>query len=283
MANFFQTLQREQESSQAEAIPDFLSTHPSPEDRYQTVLQLAAEWQKQVPAVNLKVNRNNYLKMIDGIVYGEDPQQGFVEAQVFYHPELKFQFPVPTGWAYQNSPQQFQMAPKDGKAMMFLTLAPGATLEEAARQTLQQYQLTAVESKQVTVNGLPALAIVADQNPQQQQQQQQQETVRTLTYLIQYGKNIYSIIGVSSATNFNNYFAAFSNTMQRFQKLTDPSKLNRKPERVRVKSVARATTLEQALKQYNTPANRLNEVAILNGMALNEQLSAGTLIKIIDK
>ena len=47
MADFFLTLQREQEkaaaASGAEAIPDFLSSHPNPGDRYNTVKQLAAE------------------------------------------------------------------------------------------------------------------------------------------------------------------------------------------------------------------------------------------------
>src|SRR5690606_5009299 len=137
---------------------------------------------------------------IDGLLYGEDPKQGFVENQIFYHPELKFQFPIPAQWQFQNSPQQVQMAPQDGKALMFLRLAQGTSLQEAGQQFLQQNGLQAVESKQVTVNGLPALAIIGQQAPQQQQQgqqQQQQEPIGTLTYLIQYGGNIYNITGVT--------------------------------------------------------------------------------------
>ena len=80
----------------------------------------------------LKVNRNSYLKMIDGIVYGEDPKQGFIEQNVFYHPVLKFQFDIPQQWAVQNTPEQVQMAAQDNKAMMILTLAPGGSLEAAA-------------------------------------------------------------------------------------------------------------------------------------------------------
>ena len=76
-----------------------------------------------------KVNRDSYLKMIDGIVYGEDPRQGYVESGVFYHPELKFQFPVPTNWQLENSPSQVQMAPADGKALMIFTLAEGSYLQ----------------------------------------------------------------------------------------------------------------------------------------------------------
>ncbi len=283
MADFFLTLKREQEQSETEPIPDFLSTHPNPADRYDKVKELAAEWKQKVKNTNLQVNRNSYLKMIDGIVYGEDPRQGFVESNVFYHPELKFQFPVPTGWAYQNSPQQFQMAPKDGKAMMALTLVPGKTLEEAANAMLQKYQLQALETKSVTVNGLPALAMVADQKPQQDQQQQQSPTIRTLTYLIQYDNNIYSLMGISAATDFENYFTAFSSTMQQFRKLTDPNFLNRKAERIRVKTVTKSGTLSQVLRQYNVPEKRLNEMAILNGMELDESINAGSLIKVVQQ
>ncbi|AHM61271.1 peptidase M48 Ste24p [Flammeovirgaceae bacterium 311] len=285
MADFFLTLQRQSEGTGSEEIPGFLSTHPNPGDRYQDVHELAAKWKKQLQLTNAEVNRNNYLKMIEGMTYGEDPKQGFVENQVFYHPELKFQFPIPANWQHQNSPQAFQMAAQDGKAMMMLTLAPGNSLEEAARQTLEQYGLQVVESRQVTVNGFPAIAMVADQAPQQgqQQQQQQAQTIRTLIYLIQYGGNIYSMIGVSSANDFNNYAQLFTNTMQAFNALNDPDKLNRQPERIRIRTVQQAATLQQVLSSFQVPSNRMEELAILNGMQLSDRVEQGTLIKVVGK
>jgi predicted Zn-dependent protease len=282
MADFFITLQRQSEISGAEPIPSFLSTHPNPGDRYATVNQLAAEEQKKQNLTNAKINRNNYLKMIDGLIYGDDPKQGFVENSTFYHPELKFQYAIPTGWGHQNSPQQVQMGPKDGRAMMVLTLAPGTNLEEAAKQTLERYQLQAVEAHQVKVNGLPAIAMVADQQPQQQQQQQQQ-AIRTLTYLIQYGGNIYSLMGITTANDFNSFFELFSSSMQSFKQLSDPDKLNRKPERIRIVTVPQNMTLSQALRNNKMPDNRMNELAILNGMELSDQVESGTMIKIVGK
>lgn len=279
MADFFTTLQRTQEQSGAEAIPDFLSTHPNPGDRFQTVNQLAQEWLKKTNLTNPKVNRDSYLRLIDGIIYGDDPKQGFVENSVFYHPELKFLFPIPQGWQFQNSPQQFQMAPKDGKALMTLTLVPGKTPEEAAQQMVQKNQLTVVESRKVTVNGLPALSVVADQAPQQQGQ----AGIRAVTYFIQYNGAIYSLMGVSLTTDFKTYAPSFYNTMQNFSVLTDSEKLNRQPERVRIKTVAQSTTLGQALKGFGTPDKRLEELAILNGMALNDQVTKGMLLKTVSK
>jgi predicted Zn-dependent protease len=279
MADFFLTLQRQQEGTGAEEIPGFLSTHPNPGERYETVHELAAKWKKKLVLTNAEVNRNSYLKMIDGMIYGEDPKQGFVENSIFYHPELKFQFPIPPNWQHQNSPQAFQMAAPDGKAMMMLTLAQGSSLQEAAQQTLQQYGLQMVESKQVTVNGLPAIAMIADQPAQEGQQQGQ--TIRTLIYLIQYGGNIYSMIGVSSANDFNNYLQLFSNTMQAFKPLNDPDKLNRQPERIQVRTVQQAGTFLQVLTNFQVPKDRMEELAILNGLELTDRVEQGTMIKVI--
>ncbi|MBT1700948.1 M48 family metalloprotease [Fulvivirgaceae bacterium PWU4] len=276
MAGFFETLDRMREQSGGEEVPTFLSTHPDPADREKKVAKEAANWKKKTDAAQLKVNRDSYLRMIDGIVYGDDPKQGFVEHNVFYHPELKFQFPVPSQWTLQNTPQQVQMAPSDGRAVMMLTLAQGNDLEAAARTVLQQYQLSVVDSRRTDVNGLPAVVMVADQ-----QQQQQEQGVRALVYLIQYGQNIYNLMGASSLADFNGYFQVFQNTMAGFSVLNDPDKINRQPRRVRIKTVQQAGTLAQALGNRGDQ-KKMDELATLNGMALNDRVEKGMLIKVIE-
>mgnify|MGYP001791885159 FL=1 len=89
MANFFNTIHRIQEDAGVE-IPTFLSTHPDPQDRNQRVEQMARAAQRRQMGKKFKVNRESYLNMIDGLVYGEDPRQGYLENAVFYLPELKF-------------------------------------------------------------------------------------------------------------------------------------------------------------------------------------------------
>ncbi|MCB2409053.1 M48 family metalloprotease [Hymenobacter lucidus] len=284
MADFFQTLQREQEKSAAEPIPDFLSTHPNPADRYNRVHQLADQWKQQNGnPTNLKINRDQYLRMIDGIVYGEDPRQGFVENNAFYHPELKFRFPVPAGWKHQNTPQQFQMADPAGKALMMLALAPGASLDEAAQALVKQFSLQPTDSRRTTVNSFPALTFVADQVQQDPQTGQSVAGIRTMVYLIQDGKTIYALLGAAAPADFPSYQPTFSSTMEGFARLTDASKLNRQPEHVRVKTLKLRSSLSQALKTNGVPEARLEEMAILNGMQLNEQVNAGSLIKVVGK
>ena len=280
MAGFFQTLERKSAEGGQGELPGFLSTHPNPGDRFVTVGKLAAEWKQKLNLTNAQVNRNTYLKRIEGLIYGEDPKQGYLENNVFYHPVLKFQFAVPSNWNYQNTPQQVQLAPKDGKALMMLTLAKGTSLQEAASGFLQQNNLQLLDSKDVNVNGLNALAMVADVKPQQGQQPQ---PIRTVSYFVQYGQLIYLLLGVSSTTDFNNYLSFFTTAQQSFKELKDPAKLNKKPERVQLKTVKTGTTLEQALRDNKVTAKRMEELAILNGMKLTERIQPGTLIKVIEE
>lgn len=277
MALFFKTLERQSSGTEAAELPEFLSTHPNPADRYVAVNKLADDWRKKLNLTNPVVNRNIYLRKIEGLIYGEDPREGYRENNMFYHPVLKFQFPIPVNWNYQNTPQRVQMAPKDGKALMMLMLVQGNSLQEAATAITQQYKLVPVETRNITVNGLPAIYLIADQ----QSQQQGQPALRTISYIIQYNGNIYHLIGVSTINDFNNYTASFTNTMQSFRPLTDPLKLNKKPQRIRIKNVGSSTTLSQFLVQHNVPGVRLEEHAIINGMQLTDNLAQGTLIKII--
>lgn len=284
MADFFQTLDRLGGQSGQE-VPTFLSTHPDPADREQRVAKLAADWRKKAGAQDLEVNREGYLRMIDGLIYGEDPKQGFVENNVFYHPVLRFQFAIPGGWQVQNTPQQVQMAPKDGRAVMMLTLAKGSSLENAAQTAVQNYGIKVLDSKQTTVNGLPAMIVVGDQVPQQQQQQQQQQgqpSVRLMMYFIQHGQNIYHLIGASTQQDFNSYSQLFQSTMNTFSELNDRSKIDKQPERVRVKTVPSSGTLGQAFTRLGVDQKRMEDLAILNGMTLTDPVQSGMLIKVVE-
>lgn len=280
MADFFQVLNKMNMAESEGGIPTFLSTHPDPGDRYNTVHQLSTDWQSQLGSSDWKVNQDSYLQMIDGIIYGEDPRQGYVEGNTFYHPELKFKYTFPAGWRYENTPSQVNMGPEDGKALMVFTLSRQKTLQNAADTTLQQLGLTLLETKNTTVNGMQAKATIARQVNQDQQSGQQTSNM-VLTYFIQYSPYIYVFHGVSAEADFNAYFKMMESSMLTFARLTDPSKLNVKPTKLLVKKVQRTTTLGNALTSYNVPQAKLEEVALLNNMELTSTVQAGKLIKVI--
>ena len=60
-----------------------------------TFRQQAKEWQKRFNQTKPEVNQNEYLQRLEGLVFGDDPRQGYLDQSVFYHPQLKFQIPVP--------------------------------------------------------------------------------------------------------------------------------------------------------------------------------------------
>lgn len=287
MADFFGTLKKITETS-GQIIPTFQSTHPDPGNRQKKVQAMATQYQQQNPG-NYKANGNEYLKRIDGVIYGEDPKQGFVENNVFYHPVLKFQLPIPRDWQTQNSPSQFQMAPKSGKAVSILTLAQGASLDEAAQATLKGMGLEARESQKTTINGNPALVVLSRQAPPQQQQGQPQQqqtaqnTVQVSSWFIQYGGSIYAVHGMSYLADFDKYTADFKRIAEGFRSLTDRDKLNRQPERIQIKSVQRDGTLQSAMEAYRMPNDKMKELEILNGMDLKDPVTKGMLIKTLGK
>lgn len=276
MAEFFKTLERQDKAAGGEKIPEFLSTHPSPEERNITVAKLAEEWKSKLKLTNAKINRDVYLKRIDGLILGEDPKQGFVENNIFYHPAMKFQFSIPGGWKLQNTPQQVQMAPDNGEALLMLTIGGKGSLEETATQILEQYKLVLVETKKENINGLNSILMIADQK-------QEKGTIRVLSSLIQYDGNIYSLMGISELSKFTSYQSAFLSTIRNFKSLNDSEKLNRKPEVIRIKTVPQPMTVQAAFQSFNMPASRFEELAILNGMLLEDKLSKGMLIKVIEK
>jgi predicted Zn-dependent protease len=280
MAGFFKTLKSL--SGDEGSIPTFMSTHPDPGDRFNRVGKLATEAQKSIDPALLKINREDYMRRIDGLMYGEDPKQGFVEKNVFYHPELKFQHDIPANWKTQNTPQQFQMASEDGKAMMVLTLASGSSLEEAKATVIRENNLNVLESTTVIVNGLPAITMLSDVNQATANGQQAQgEPLKVLTYLIEYNRAIYKIHGLAAKKDFNFYFQTFFNTMRSFKVLTDQTKINKKPTFIKVVTANKTAPLSQLLTEQNMPSSKHKELSILNGMELTQSVSSGTMYKVL--
>jgi len=280
MADFFQVLEKMSMAENVGGVPTFLSTHPDPGDRYNSVNQQATAWQDSLKLPSWKVNADSYLQMIDGIIYGEDPRQGYAEGNVFYHPTLKFKFSFPAEWNVENIPTQVNFAPADSKALMIFTLSSEKSLEAAVNSTVSQLGLTVRESKKTTVNGMPAIAVLSQQVTQDQTTGAESIT-QVLSYFIDYNNIYYILHGVSTDTDFNTYSASFESSMKSFSVLTDASKINVKPKKILIKRVFRTGSLENAFTYYGMKQDQMEELALLNNLELTDQVQAGKLIKII--
>lgn len=282
MADFFEVLNKMNMASSHGGVPTFLSTHPDPGDRYNAVLRNTKAWQDKLDLPSYKVNGDSYLQLIDGIIYGDDPKQGYTDDNTFYHPDLKFKFSYPVGWNLTNAPTQVTVQPADGKALILFTLSNQRSLQAAADSSLAQYGLKLQRSERRTVNGMPAIVTLSKQE-NQDQSTGAVSTTTVLSYFIEYGSMYYLFHSVSTEADFANYANIMESSMKTFARLTDSYRINVKPKKVYVKKVQRTGTLASAFSSYGISQEMMNELALLNNIELNDQVQAGKLIKIVSE
>ncbi len=137
---------------------DFFSTHPQTAGR---VSAATAEAGKYPAAAQPAAQDVNYLARISGLVYGDNPEQGFVRGQDFYHPGLGIAFSVPAGFTLSNQPDKVVASGPDGTVMVFDGAANPDGLNAQtylAREWLKGEQTGPVQS--LTIDGKPAASIL---------------------------------------------------------------------------------------------------------------------------
>ncbi len=101
---------------EAEGGDDFLATHPSTPNRIQRAVQAARGF--GAPGLG-ETDRAGYLAAIDGIAFGDNPEEGIVVGRQFIHPALEFTFTAPRRYTLQNSPTAVVGVAGDGEAVRF--------------------------------------------------------------------------------------------------------------------------------------------------------------------
>jgi predicted Zn-dependent protease len=276
MANLFVSLERLNPGESQGGLPGWFSTHPNPPDRIAAIKQDTQVWRAKIQQTQFAINRNQYLKQVDGIVFGEDPRQGYVEGNIFYHPQLRFQFPVPAGWKVNNTSSQVQMVNQQQNAIILFSMAPEKSPSAAANAFINESKAVVVKSETTQVNGLQAHRIISDITTEQ-------GLIRALSYFIQKEQTVYVFLGYTGQAQFDSYFPVFDQTMGRFKNLTDSNKINVKPDRLAVKGTTAQGSLRQALRKFGEPEDKLEAHAIINGMKLDDALPGNTIIKVVVK
>ncbi len=99
--------------------PNYLSTHPSNDQRLAEIDQIAAQYSGKYE----DAGRDRYLKKIDGMTFGDSAAQGIVRGQRFYHAPLKLTLSAPSGWKIQNEPEQLLIVSPDEQAAVLMVPA----------------------------------------------------------------------------------------------------------------------------------------------------------------
>jgi predicted Zn-dependent protease len=276
LGDFFKTLDKLGGEGE-DRLPAFLSTHPAPLDRFEKVGELTKIWQEKLPNKSFSVNRDSYLRRIDDMPYGEDPQQGFVEKSVFYHPALAFYFPVPKDWTLTNTPSEVDVTEKSGNALLIFDLAKGNDFQGALKETLDENELELVKDKNRRINGFQAM----EAELKQKAPNSGTEPLTIKLILIQDGKNMFRFLAIAQGTEVKSFNSAMDNAVDGFNRLNDKEKLNRQVERIQIVSVRRNGTFAEVLSDYKMPATRHKELAVLNGMELTDRVNGNMLVKVI--
>ena len=273
MAEVFSSLERFGQTAGQSPLPSWMSSHPDPGERVSRTQQRV----QQLPAGaldTLSAHRDRYLQRIDGLVYGENPRNGFFRGSTFYHPDLRFSISYPSGWNVQNLPQAVVGVSPNNDAAMELTLSQGGSPTAAASAFLGQQGIAAGQAVQQQVNGVPAVASTF-------QAQTQQGVVQGLAAFFAHGGQIYQVIGYAPQQRYNAYGNEFQRALGSFAPVSDPAILNVQPNRMDIVRVQQSQTLSQFLQSNPSPVSA-DEIALINQLSgPSATIPAGTMLKVV--
>jgi predicted Zn-dependent protease len=126
------------------------------------------------------------------------------------------------------------------------------------------------------VNGLSSQRVTSEIRTQK-------GAYRLTSYFIEKGKSVFVFHGLTSVERFQNYGPLFENTMRQFRELSDPRRIDVKPDRIRIRTTRSSGSLENALRSFGVSNEKLKEMVLLNGGNPNQILPANTLIKVVEK
>jgi len=272
MVVFFDSLQRLGDLSEAASLPGFLSTHPLTSERIRDVKAMLQEEDSQ-----LRIQKRPYLRSINNIVFGEDPRQGYVEENIFYHPQLRFFFSFPEDWTLKNTPSQVVLASKDGNGAVVLQAEKSSEKLSlyAQKKTANIEGKHFLREQDLTINNFSAYQQLFDVV------RQDKEDLRLQLTCLRKGSYIFSFTALSTVYDFKKYDRQFHSTVGSFDELRDKVHLNRKPKKLRLIQANGRETLRQMFMKAGMDKDIWPKIAIMNGMELNQTPERNQIIKII--
>ncbi|MEQ9574962.1 MAG: peptidase M48, partial [Rhodospirillales bacterium] len=252
---------------------NIISTHPRTSDRIAQAITLA----RVPPNADPRIGREDYLARIDGMLWGDSPDEGVVHGRVFEHPELRFRFEVPPGFYLINSPSQVSAHGPDRTVILFNQLRQ----QEAAQvRDMQSYvsswgggRLRGVE--RIDVNGLEAATGSARTDTS--------EGVRDVRLVaIRFAKDrIYRFLFLTPPEATPRRSEDLRRVTYSFRALTDDEAKAVKTLKLRVMTVNPGDTPDSLAGIMPLESYKLDWFLALNGLAPGDKLTPGTKVKVV--
>ena len=252
-------------SGATDASLDFLASHPNAPQR----IDLAQRHARQFgPPGQGARDRDSFLAGIDGLLYGDTPEEGFVRGNTFLHPRLGISFSVPPGFVIDHSAAAVTATGPGELAVRF----DGVAL--SSRTRLADYirsgwvaGLAPSSIRELTINGNEAARAVAD-------------GWKFDITVIRAGSQVYRLL--TAAPTASGQLDATAQTVGgSFRLLSAREKANLKPLRVRVVTVKPGQTVGSISASMVGVDRKLELFRVLNALAPGATVSAGDKVKII--
>ena len=250
--------------------PDFLSSHPATPERISNALANARQHSGGTePALGR--DHKAYLAGIDGIVFGEDPSEGFVRGRRFLHPRLGFTFTAPEGFTLDNTAQAVLGVKRGGGQALRLDV-----VRVPAEQTLAEYltsgwieNIDPATVEQITVNGFAGATAAAKGD---------QWDFRL--YAIRFGSDVYRFIFASKRRSPETD-RAFRESIGTFRRMSLAEIEGAKPLRLQIVTVAPGDTVDKLATRMAVADRPAERFRVLNGIEPGEKLKPGAEVKIV--
>jgi predicted Zn-dependent protease len=272
------TLSRIEEASDNKGVPNWLSTHPAAEDRVQKVQAAVDAAKASSAAGNFVVNRDAFLRRLDGLVFGDNPAQGVVRGNSFLHAGLRFAVEFPVGWDINNGTSQVVAKEPGADAVMFLQLLEqpvGRTIQDVALRSMDAAGFRIVNGGRTTINGLDAFVGTY------QGTMQDAGRVGARAAHIAHAQNVFILAGIAPEAIYPREEPVFSRTINSFRPLSRAEAESIRPNRIDFYTVRAGDTWQSIAERQGRGVVKPSTLAIMNGHAVNEQPRPGERIKIV--
>jgi predicted Zn-dependent protease len=269
MPEVFRMLDRLSAAEGGARLPTWLETHPSPANRVSAITSQIAALPQDFSGTS--VNRDAYERLLEGLVFGMNPRQGYFVGSQFSHPDLAFRVTFPDGWNTNNGAQAVVAVSPQGDAAVELSQAQAQSADAAARAFLSQQGITGGTAARTTQSGLSGVSApfaAATTNGE----------LRGTVAFVEYRGGVYQLVGYAPTARWPAYQASAERTLQSFQRLTDPAALNAQPQRVTIVPISQRTTIDALVQQRSSPISA-ETLALINQVERQTPLEPGRLVK----
>ena len=279
MSSFLEQLGRETalaqklmfQDGEADPADNWFSTHPRTGDRVAAAAQSA-----RATVTNPRVARDEYLRQIDGMIYGDSPSQGYVRGRTFSHPELRLTFRVPEGFRMINGADQLIAINEQGAAIRFD--ADGAGQGQAMTSYIVNTWLQGREPaglERIDVNGKEGATGSIRQDGQNGPVDIRLVAVRWDA------QTVYRFMFVTPANLTGALSEPFRSTTYSLRGLSASEAAGLRPLRLRVVEVRASDTIASLAGRMAYEDFQRERFMVLNGLSSDGELQPGMLVKIV--